>query len=83
MENQELIELVIRIDQNLQNLVKDFKTASSEEGFNRCAARKIQIEALTKAVQEHKESTVWLWRSIAVVCISIIVQTIWEVVSRQ
>jgi len=50
-------DLLLRIDQRLQDLIKEIDKVSNGVGFPRCAERKAQIEELRSSVQ-------WLKRGI-------------------
>lgn len=50
-------DLLLRIDQKLQDLIKQIDKVSNGEGFPRCAARRVQIEDLRSSVR-------WLKRGI-------------------
>jgi hypothetical protein len=73
MEEHEFHDLVIRMDQNLQNLVKAFDRAAGEEGFGRCAERKVRIENLELEVQTQKKTRMWLNRSVIVILLTAVI----------
>lgn len=70
MDKDKFYDMVIRMDQNLENLVRAFDRAAGENGFSRCAERKIRIENLEKESQTQKKNRMWLKRSVILIIIT-------------
>jgi len=82
MDEREFHDLVIRIDQNLANLVDAFDKASGPDGFARCGVRAEQIKTMQESIQNHKGSHTWQNRSIGMVLIAALINLLITLATR-
>ena len=73
MTDVDLIRLVAKLEQKLEDAVRRIEEAAGDTGYPRCAVHSEQITNLEEAIKEHKGSHKWFSRSLAAVLLAALV----------
>lgn len=78
MDQEQIVELLIRIDERTKGMEEKLDKVSNGTGFPRCAARGERIQDSEDRIEKLEGSQKWAWRTIGTALIAFVLEVIFN-----